>query len=109
MTKPLIPAALAAALLFPAGVALACDDHHGTCEIEDWKATYMTGMQAIRIDGVATCDTGRITLRLYDGEGNDRKFIAVETTYIEGHAFKEFARPFPKPAALSIRYSIEQR
>ena len=109
MTKPLIPAALAAALLVSADAALACDDHHGTCEIEDWKATYTAMMEAIQIDGVATCNEGRIMLRLYDGAGDSRKFIGVERTFIRGHIFKASKLGVPKPAALSIKYSIEQR
>ena len=87
--------------------ALACDDHAGTCEIEDWKHTYTAVVQALTIDGVATCNTGTIRIRLYDGEGNARKFIGVETAYIEGHIFKAFMLQAEKPQALSIKYSIE--
>ena len=88
-------------------VALACDDHTGTCEIEDWKHTYTGMMQAIQIDGVATCNAGRIRLRLYDGEGDGRKFIGVESAFIEGHIFTVFKLQVAKPKALFIKYSIE--
>ena len=87
--------------------ALACDDHFGTCEIEDWKHTYTSMMQALTIDGVATCDAGEIRLRLYDGDGDTRKFIGVDTAYIEGHIFKAILLQVEKPKALAIKYSIK--
>ena len=88
--------------------ALACDDHIGMCEIEDWSHAYTPTMQALTIDGVATCDAGEVRLRLYDGEGDDRKFLAVDTAYIEGHIFKALVLHVEsKPKALSIKYSIK--
>ena len=88
--------------------ALACDDHVGKCEIEDWNYSYTSMMKALTIDGVATCDAGEVRLRLYDGEGDDRKFLAVDTAYIEGHIFKALVLPVEsKPKALSIKYSIK--
>lgn len=86
--------------------ALACDDHVGACEIEDWRHDYVSVMQALRIEGVATCDAGRVRLRLYDGEGDARKFLGVETAFIEGHIFTAIKLQAPKPKALSIKYSI---
>ena len=91
-------------------VALACADHVGKCEIEDWNYSYTPMMKALTIDGVATCDAGKVRLRLYDGEGDTRKFLAVETAYIGGHIFKALVLPVEaKPKALSIKYSIEPR
>ena len=98
----------AVAILAPGG-ALACDDHIGKCEIEDWKHTYTSMMQALTIDGVATCDAGEVRLRLYDGEGDARKFLAVDTAYIEGHIFKAILFQVEKPKALTIKYSIAPR
>ena len=103
---------LAAALAICAlsvGTVLACDDHHGVCEVEDWTHTYTGMMEALQIDGVATCDTGRIRLRLYDGEGDARKFIGVESAFIRGHIFKAIKLPVAEPATLSIKYSIEPK
>ena len=98
-----------ATLCLAAGPAIACDDHIGRCELEDWKHTYTGMMKALQIDGVATCNTGRIRLRLYDGEGDARKFVGVETAFIEGHIFKAIKLPVAEPRALSIKYSIEPR
>ena len=98
---------LALALCLAPGMALACDDHIGKCEVEDWKASYTPMMQALQIDGVATCDAGRIRLRLYDGKGEARKFVGVETAFIKGHIFKAIKMQVAKPAALSIKYSID--
>ena len=88
--------------------ALACDDHVGKCEIEDWNYSYTPMMKALTIDGVATCDAGEVRLRLYDGEGDTRKFLAVSTAYIGGHIFKALVLPVEgRPNALSIKYSIK--
>lgn len=96
-----------AAASLASGGALACDDHTGKCEIEDWKHDYTAVMQALTIDGVATCNAGTVRLRLYDGAGDARKFVGVETAYIKGHIFKAIVLPAAKPTALSIKYSIE--
>ena len=91
---------IAACLILP-GAALACDDHAGTCEIEDWKHSYTGMMEALIIDGVTTCDTGQIRLRLYDGDGEARRLLAVETAYIDGHIFKALVMPVETRPKLS--------
>ena len=88
------------------GAALACDDHHGVCEIEDWTYTYTGMMEVLQIDGVATCDAGEIRLRLCNGKGDDRKFLGIESAFIEGHTFQAIKLQIPKPTDLSIKYSI---
>ena len=103
--KKLTLAALALCLV--PGIALACDDHIGKCEIEDWKHAYSGSLEALYIDGVATCDEGKIRLRFYDGEGKARKFIGVDTAYIEGHIFQATKFRVSKPRVLSIKYSID--
>ena len=96
-----------AALCLAPGPAIACDDHVGQCEVEDWKYTYTSVMEALQIEGVATCDVGQIRLRLYDGEGDSRKFVGVETAYIEGHIFQAIKLQVERPRALYIQYSID--
>ena len=86
-----IPIIASMAVFWPT-IAAACDDHVGKCKIEE----------------VATCNTGQIRLRLYDGKGEARKFIGVESAYIRGHTFKAIKLQAAKPRALSIKYSIEQ-
>ena len=103
------PVLTALAFCLAPEAALACDDHVGTCEIEDWKHTYTGMMEALVIDGVTTCDSGEIRLRLYDGEGDAQEFVGVETAYIDGHIFKAMLLQVEKPKALSIKYSIEAR
>ena len=102
--RKLIPV-MAAGLLF-AGGAGACDDHHGACEIEDWRYVAQSG-DRLMLEGVTTCDKGRIIFRLYDGEGDAAKFVGTDDTYIEGHVFKTYVRDIQPPQALSIKYSIE--
>jgi len=97
---------IASVLGLAAGGALACDDHIGECKIEAWRGYPAVGGFMI-IDGVATCDSGELSLRLYDGEGENAKFFATETAFIEAHAFKALVMNVGKPKALSIRYSIK--
>ena len=68
--------------------ALACDDHFGTCEIEDWRWSGPIGGY-LTIDGAATCDTGFITIRTYEGDGG--RFLGVANGRIRGHAFEAIA------------------
>ena len=78
-----------------------------SCEIEYWKHTYVGVMEALQIDGVATCDKGEVRLRFYGGEGDARKFIGVETAHIEGHISQAIKLQIAKPKALSIEYSVD--
>ena len=103
--RTFVTAAAVAALASSA--AFACDDHEGDCGIEDWTYIYSSSIEAIQIDGVATCDSGEIMLRLYDGTGDSRKFIGVERANIEGHIFQAYKLPVAEPAALSIKFSID--
>ena len=78
------------------------------CTVEDWTHSYSSFMSAITVEGVATCKAGEIHLRLYDGEGEGRKLIAVETAYIEGFIFETILTAKAEPAALFIKYSIDE-
>ena len=99
--------AAAAAALLCAGVVHACDDHHGACEIEDWRWNIAMG-NFLTVEGVTTCDSGLIQIRLYDGEGDARKFVGVASGFVNGHVFNAIAENVDtKPQALSIKYSIQ--
>ena len=85
-------------------VAFACDDHTGTCEIEDWRWSGPTGGY-LTIDGAATCDAGLITIRVYEGDGG--RFLGVANGRIRGHAFEAIATDVKSASAVAIKYSIE--
>ena len=95
-----------AAGLVWAGIAHACDDHHGTCEIEDWR-WYSTVGSFLTVEGVATCDTGHIRIRLYEGDGDKPKFLGTAEGFVHGHVFDAIGQNIPEPQSLSIKYSIE--
>ena len=97
-----------AGLAFVAGTAaaVACDDHVGRCEIEDWRHVSAAGDRLL-VEGVTTCDAGRIMLRLYDGEGDGRRFLAATQSVIGGHTFQAVVVDVAEPESLSIKYSIE--
>ena len=72
------------------------------------KHTYSPIMESLTIEGVATCDSGALMLRLYDGKGEDRKFLGVETTYIMGGIFKTILFPLDRPKSPNVTYSIKK-
>ena len=96
----------AAAGLLGAGVAQACDDHHGACEIEDWR-WYSAAGSFLMIEGVATCDTGHVRIRLYEGEGAKPKFLGTAEGFIQGHTFEAIAQNIQPPESVTIKYSID--
>ena len=102
--RGLMAAAMAGILC--AGIAQACDDHHGTCEIEDWR-WYSAAGSFLMIEGVATCDAGHVRIRLYEGEGDKPNFPGTAQGFIEGHSFEAIAQNIQPPETLSIKYSIE--
>lgn len=58
----------------------------------------------LMIDGVTTCNEGKVVLRLYEGENGS--FLGIGEGYIASHAFQALATDIPKPSALAIKYSI---
>lgn len=100
--------AIAAAFWLAANVALACDDHIGACEIEDWRYHHTEAMRLLGLEGTATCNEGELTVRAYTGSEDDPTLVGVDTTYIKAHVFKTaiFA-VHERPANLFIKYSID--
>ena len=94
------------AFFLASSIALACDDHIGKCEVEDWRWSGPTGGY-LSIEGVSTCDAGRIRLRLYEGENG--KFLGVASGRIRGHTFEAIATDVKSASAVAIKYSIEPR
>ena len=84
----------------------ACDDQGGDCKVEDWR-WYAPIPNTLMIEGSTTCDQGEIRFRLYEGMGDNRKFLGVETGFIEGHIFKAVMTNIKKPKSPSIKYSIK--
>ena len=64
-------------------------------------------MDAVMLDGVATCDEGQIGLRLYEGEGG--KFLGADTAYIRQHIFQAAIQGIQNPADIAIKYSIKPK
>ena len=97
--RMIVTAALA--VILTAGAA-------GACEVEDWRWKYTAMMNALQIEGVTTCAKGEMSVRIYDGEGEKRKFLAVDTAYIERHVFQSIVTGIEaKPAKLTIKYTID--
>ena len=96
--KHLFLAALAIAIA--GGQALACDDHQGTCKIEAWRYQLTSGI--LTIDGSATCNSGMVSIRLYDGE----TYLGNAPGFVQGHALTAMATGIRHPDKLQIKYSI---
>ena len=71
------------------------------CQIEDWNYEGMAQKTVIR--GAATCASGRLDFRLYDGD----EFLTAGTTFVRGFAFETIASVWPIPKAMQIKYVIE--
>ena len=87
------------------GSTLACDDHVGTCEIDDWR--WYELLDDVVIEGSATCDSGKAQIRLYSESGGETRFLGVTRGYIEGHALRASVSNVSDPKSLSIKYSID--
>ena len=60
----------------------------------------------LMLEGSATCDEGMVQIRLYDGEGDEAKYLGNAHGVIQGHALSAMASDIKKPNHLTIRYSI---
>jgi len=94
---------LLTSLLFIWSISSACDDHYGTCKIEDWKWRKSSPGTLI-LEGVTSCNEGRIHVRLYRGTS----FLGISRGYVRGHTFKLLAENMPTNLkTLTIKYAIE--
>ena len=44
------------------------------CKIEDWRS-YMQAGSFLIVEGTTSCPLGMISIRLYDGKGENQKFL----------------------------------
>ena len=72
--------ALTAACFMWAGTAFAC-------EVKEWNNSYDDYSGVLRIFGVATCELGGLTIRIYDGEGESRELVGVNTAFVRSYVF----------------------
>ena len=103
--RALLSATLAA-VLFSCAPVLACDDHVGKCELDAVKPNRLGGL--LNFHGSATCDRGRVFIRVYDGD----TFLGVVSDGFRGHAIRTTHVDVPKGLKLKnvrIKYSIEPR
>ena len=81
--------------------ALACDDHHGKCEVEAWR--YHNLMGVLTIEGSASCDSGLVSIRLFDGD----EYLGNANGFVQGHALTAHAADIQQPANLVAKFSID--
>lgn len=79
--KTMLMALVACAVLVLSSPAMAADE----CTLEDWRWQYEPMMDWITIEGVVSCETATMALRVYDE--ND-KFLGVDPmAVIQGGVF----------------------
>ena len=78
------------------------------CKIKDlwWYSDTINFRRFVTIKGSATCDSGSITMYLYEGTGEFKRFIGTADGVIEGHAFSVTVNVSEHPKLLSIVYDI---
>ena len=78
------------------------------CKIKDlwWYSDTINFRRFVTIKGSATCDSGSITMNLYEGTGEFKRFIGTADGVIEGHAFSVTVNVSEHPKLLSIVYDI---
>ena len=97
-------ACMATVVVLASTAVFACDDHYGDCSIEAWLWRHQ--LTFLSIEGVTTCDEGRVKIRMYDGD----RFIGVADGLIRGHALEAYHLNLEsKPTDFNIKYSIEAR
>ena len=77
------------------------------CQIEDWRGRYMELLKALYIEGTTTCETGKITIRAYDGNG---EFVGTGRDFIEDYVFTigPIMGILQKPHSLEIKSTIKR-
>ena len=110
MMRMVLIAALATTVFcLASSPALADDNHADGCLIEEWRADYDSVLRLLTVEGVATCHRGHLSMRLYDGKGENRTFLGVGRTVIMGYVFEAFEQLSAKPNDLSITFIISPR
>ena len=106
--KLLTIAIMTMAGLLNAVPSIACDDHVGKCELEDWRWSEPFG-NTLELQGVSTCNKGLISIRIYEKEGEDETFLGTTTGVINGHVVTAVASDIEyfDFDAIVIRYAIQ--
>jgi len=80
------------------------------CTVEDWRYNHVASLQKVKVEGSATCEKGRISIRAYDGSGDAQVFMGVASGVVRGYIFETYLDDIPEnPESMSIKYSIEVR
>lgn len=104
-----VAVAAALAISVASGAAVAGTAHASECQVEEWRADYDATFRALTVEGVATCERGEISLRLYDGKGENRTFLGVGYTYILNYVFEARESLDALPDDLQIMFIIKPR
>ena len=90
------------------GLAEACHDHGGQCQVKEWRSIHNNLYEHLIIEGMTTCEMGSVGVRVYDTSGDEQKFLGAGSTMFMGHTFRVRVLDFPQqPASLSVKFHID--
>ena len=79
-------------------------------EIDEFRHLHDMEFGHLTIEGTATCETGELVLRAYDGVGDKEKLIGVARAQIEGYVFDTLIQGVFEPVTqLNLKYVIYDR
>lgn len=109
----ILTASLLAALLALSAPADAASDSRAEpsdpsaqCRIEDWR-WYMDVGEMLMIQGTSNCESGWMVFRVYEGAGEEKKFLGIAKGSLEGYAFDALIDRAGNPKSILIRYTID--
>ena len=95
-------------MFFGTGVAIACHNHGGKCQVEEWRSIHNDRLEHLIIEGMTTCRMGSVGVRIYDTSGDGPKLLGIGGNMFMGHTFRVRVSDFPKqPASLSVKFHID--
>ncbi len=74
------------------------------CIVEDLKWYFSLG--TLVIEGSSNCASGLISLRLYDGDGDDATFLGTINGFIENYTISGLGINIPEVEYICFKYSI---
>ena len=101
--KTMLMALVASAALVLSSPSVAQDE----CTLEDWRWQYEPMMNWITIEGVSTCETATMALRVYDENG---QFLGADPmAVIQGGVFMSIIDGVARrPASVHLKGSIRK-
>lgn len=108
LRKRLLLLALLLSSFIPLGnTSLSEKSDDSDCQVEGFRF-YEKAKDFIAVEGSTTCPEGWIYIRMFDGSGENARYLGNAEGKINGYSFEIFADFVTVPEVLSIKYSINE-